>query len=403
MRDNDFNDDKVNTVDSESKIRTAASQIRRYALIGFGLVILNFAYVMVTVPHGIINGGVTSFSMILSRLPLTELLPVNAWVTIVTALLALLCFVFLGRDIFIASLYSCVVGVAAFNFFTLIIPKGVIDAMVRIGYMGDNPVIPIGMAVELILAAIIVGTGYYFCLSNDSTAVGMDTIALILHKRNEKIPVAYAMYAINILVLLLGLYAYGLRCVLMGIAFAGIQALTLHTLLKCRGEEDGITILDKARALMVFVLGADFIRLAVSSCICMVIDLAIFHGMGMALDFERAALEIFIATLTARIISSLINYVINRKWVFDSNAAVGKSMLRYYILAAFIMLMSWLLVTILVHFSGADGIYRTGLKFCTDCCLFIVSYFTQKKWVFKSTEIEDTEIEKTETIEDTEK
>ena len=210
MQDNDFNDNEVNTIDHESNTRTIASQIRRYALIGFGLVILNFAYVMVTVPHGIINGGVTSFSMILSKLPLTELLPVNAWVTIVTALLALLCFLFLGRDIFIASLYSCVVGVAAFNFFTLVIPEGVIDAMVKIGSMGDNPVIPIGMAVELIIAAIVVGTGYYFCLSNDSTAVGMDTIALILHKRNEKIPIAYAMYAINILVLLLGLYAYGL-------------------------------------------------------------------------------------------------------------------------------------------------------------------------------------------------
>lgn len=216
---------------------TTAQTVRRYALIGFGLVILNFAYVMVTVPHGIINGGVTSFSMILSRLPLTEMLPVNAWVTIVTGLLALLCCIFLGRDIFIASLYSCVVGVAAFNFFTLIIPDSVIDTMIRIGQMGDNPVIPVGMALELIAAAMVVGAGYYFCLSNDATAVGMDTIALILHKRNEKIPIAYALYAINILVLLLGLYAYGLRCVLMGIAFAGVQALTLNTMLKCKDQK----------------------------------------------------------------------------------------------------------------------------------------------------------------------
>ena len=211
--------------------------MRRYILIGFGLTILNFAYVMVTVPHGIINGGVTSFSMILSRLPFTELLPVNAWVAIVTAILALLCCIFLGRDIFIASLYSCVVGVAAFNFFTLIVPQSVIETMIQIGQMGYNPVIPIGMAAELVAAAIVVGAGYYFCLSNDSTAVGMDTIALILHKKNEKIPIAYAMYAINILVLLLGLYTYGLRCVLMGIAFAGVQALTLNTMLKCKDRK----------------------------------------------------------------------------------------------------------------------------------------------------------------------
>ena len=216
---------------------TNESTIKRYALIGFGLVILNFAYVMVTVPHGIINGGVTSFSMILSRLPLTEYLPVNAWVTIVTALLAFLCWLFLGKRIFIASLYSCVVGVAAFNFFTMIVPKSVIDTMVRLGYVGDNPVIPAGMAIELIAAAIVVGAGYYFCLSNDSTAVGMDTIALIIHTRHEKIPIAYALYAINIMVLLLGLYTYGLRCVLMGIAFAGIQALTLNTMLKAKGKD----------------------------------------------------------------------------------------------------------------------------------------------------------------------
>ena len=216
---------------------TVAQTVRRYILIGFGLTILNFAYVMVTVPHGIINGGVTSFSMILSRLPFTELLPVNAWVAIVTAILALLCCIFLGRDIFIASLYSCVVGVAAFNFFTLIVPQSVIETMIQIGQMGYNPVIPIGMAAELVAAAIVVGAGYYFCLSNDSTAVGMDTIALILHKKNEKIPIAYAMYAINILVLLLGLYTYGLRCVLMGIAFAGVQALTLNTMLKCKDRK----------------------------------------------------------------------------------------------------------------------------------------------------------------------
>lgn len=211
--------------------------IIRYTLIGFGITVLNFAYVMVTVPHGIINGGVTSFSMILSRLPLTEILPVNAWVAIVTGLLALLCCIFLGRDIFIASLYSCVMGVAAFNFFTLVIPESVIDTMISIGQMGNNPVIPLGMAAELIAAAVVVGAGYYFCLSNNATAVGMDTIALIIHKRHERIPVAYAMYAINIIVLLLGLYTYGLRCVLMGIAFAGIQALTLNTMLKYKDRK----------------------------------------------------------------------------------------------------------------------------------------------------------------------
>ena len=209
-------------------------QILRYSLITIGLILINVSYVLVTVPYGIINGGVTSFSMILSRLPFTELLPVNAWVTIVTIILAILCALFLGRDLFVASLFSCIAGIWAFNFFTFITPQPVYDFLLGIGKVGDNPILPVGTGIELILAAMVVGTGYYFCLSNDATAVGMDTIAMILHKRNEKIPIAYAMYAINILVLLLGLYTYGIRCVIMGIAFAGIQAFTLNTLLKAR-------------------------------------------------------------------------------------------------------------------------------------------------------------------------
>lgn len=197
---------------------------------------INGSYVLVTVPYGIINGGVTSFSMILSKLPFTCVLPVNAWVTIVTCILAILCALFLGRDMFVASLFSCVTGVAAFNVFTYIVPQPVIDAILDLGKIGDNPFIPAGTILEMALAAAVVGTGYYFCLSNKATAVGMDTIAMILHKRNEKISVAYSMYAINILVLLLGLYTYGIRCVIMGIGFAGIQAVTLNTMLKKRTD-----------------------------------------------------------------------------------------------------------------------------------------------------------------------
>ena len=215
-----------------------SKNVVRYSLITLGIVLVNMTYVLVTVPYGIINGGVTSFSMILSRLPLTEALPVNAWVTIVTVILAILCAIFLGKDVFIASLFSCVAGVGAFNLFTYITPQPVFDLLFRFGQVGNNPVLPVGVAIELILAAAVVGAGYYFCLSNNATAVGMDTIALILHRRNEKIPVAYAMYAINIIVLLLGLYTYGIRCVIMGIAFAGIQAFTLNHLLKDKPDTE---------------------------------------------------------------------------------------------------------------------------------------------------------------------
>ena len=253
-------------------METSRKDITRYILIGCGALFLNLMYVLVTVPYGIINGGVTSMSMILSRLPLTGLLPVNAWVTIVTGLLLLLCALFLGRETFLGSIFSCVCGVAGFNLFTWLIPQRLADLVMELGQLGriggdagagsaadanvsavglaaggtavsSDPVSiiltsipPVGTLIELILAAIGVGFGYYLCISNNATAVGMDTIALIIHRKNESIPVAWAMYAINIIVLLLGLVTYGLVCVLMGIAFAGIQAWSLNTFLKL-GEQ----------------------------------------------------------------------------------------------------------------------------------------------------------------------
>lgn len=271
---------------SEPRLATGstAAQIKRYVLIGCGALWLNLMYVLVTVPYGIINGGVTSMSMILSRLPLTGVLPVNAWVAIVTGILLALCGLFLGKENFIGSIFSCVCGVGGFNLFTLAVPDALHNLIFRFGEFGplakagllgfsnlsDSSLLygtsapvdlfggalipPVGTIIELILAAIGVGFGYYLCISNNATAVGMDTIALILHKKNEKIPVAWAMYAINIIVLLLGLATYGLIGVLMGIAFAGVQAASLNAFLKLgTGEkrqsdgDDFVKMLDEAQ------------------------------------------------------------------------------------------------------------------------------------------------------------
>ena len=110
--------------------------ITRYILIGCGALFLNLMYVLVTVPYGIINGGVTSMSMILSRLPLTGLLPVNVWVAIVTGILLGLCGLFLGKDRFIGSIFSCICGVGGFNIFTWLVPQRLADLIRDLGQLG---------------------------------------------------------------------------------------------------------------------------------------------------------------------------------------------------------------------------------------------------------------------------
>ena len=209
--------------------------MKRYFIIAIGDILISLPYVLVMVPQGVINGGVTSLSMSMHRLPLADQLPVSFWVTVLTALIALLCFLFLGKEYFLGSLFSCICYVGFFDLFSAVIPHSCLQYIIHFSpaahLLSAKASGLLGLGIEITIAAIIVGIGYYLCIHAKASTVGMDTIALILHEKNEHIPIAPAMYALNILILLLGLYTYGLRSVICGIFFAGVQAGTLHVLL----------------------------------------------------------------------------------------------------------------------------------------------------------------------------
>lgn len=182
-----------------------------YLKIVIGNLFFTGAYAFIAVPKGIVNGGVTSFAMVLGRLTGIDIMPLTN--AMLAALLAA-CFVFLGRAYFFSALFSGVCYMAMFSFFY------------SFGAAVDWP-----FAVCVPAAGALVGVGYYFCISAKSTSVGVDTIAIILHERCPNIGIAPTMYACNFAILSLGWFTYGWVCVLAGLAFAGVQTLTLHLLL----------------------------------------------------------------------------------------------------------------------------------------------------------------------------
>jgi glycosyltransferase involved in cell wall biosynthesis len=80
----------------------------------------------------------------------------------------------------------------------------------------------------------------------------------------------------------------------------------------------------------------------------------------------------------ARVISSFINYMINRHIVFGDGR--GSSLFKYYALAAGIMLAGSSGVTLLTMI----GVHSLLAKLVTDIPLFLVSYTIQRKYIFKS-------------------
>lgn len=104
-----------------------------------------------------------------------------------------------------------------------------------------------------------------------------------------------------------------------------------------------------------------------------VIDLAIFTLLNYLLK------NIFLATIIARIISSLYNYLLNSRIVFKNYSR--SSIFKYYILVVVQMFVSATSVSLLEGVFG--GINATIIKFFVDIVIFVVNYFVQKEVVFK--------------------
>ncbi|WP_304153510.1 YitT family protein [Megamonas hypermegale] len=183
-----------------------------YLKIILGNIAMTFAYAYIAVPFGIVNGGITSFAMVLDKnLPGN----ISFWTNALYLSLLIIYYIFMGYKCFINALFSCVAFILFFTLFTafpLMLP------------------LPFFLAVPCM--GILIGIGYYFCISARSTALGFDTIAIILHDRNPKINLALTIYICNVIVLLSGLFTYGIVSVIAGIICSGLQSFVLNLLTK---------------------------------------------------------------------------------------------------------------------------------------------------------------------------
>ncbi|MBQ9030649.1 MAG: bifunctional glycosyltransferase family 2/GtrA family protein [Parasporobacterium sp.] len=134
---------------------------------------------------------------------------------------------------------------------------------------------------------------------------------------------------------------------------------------------------------------AYFFKFMASSLFSWVVDIGIYAlVMAIFRDVWNPTTCHLIATIASRVISSIVNYILNRKVVFKAVDNVRKTAVRYYILAACQMLISFLLVDLLAgKLLKVTGILDVVIKCVVDGCLFIFSYGIQRKWVFKNKRI----------------
>lgn len=140
-------------------------------------------------------------------------------------------------------------------------------------------------------------------------------------------------------------------------------------------------IKDSVRIYMIF---GKFLFSSLSSS---VLDLALF---GLFCKALRAASGIWTglpyivgATILARIISAIYNFLLNYKVVFQSSANLAAAAAKYFALAVCQMLCSAFLVN---ELFGLLGGYEVAVKIPVDVLLFFLSFVIQREFVYRKKE-----------------
>ena len=119
----------------------------------------------------------------------------------------------------------------------------------------------------------------------------------------------------------------------------------------------------------------------VSSLLSFVVDLLAFSIVLYFLK-DKFSESILISSYIARSISSIFNYVVNKKLVFKNNVKKNfKAFIEYFVLVIINITISGTLVTKIYKYIHYNA---TIIKALVDGLIFIVNYFLQKYVIFKN-------------------
>ena len=133
---------------------------------------------------------------------------------------------------------------------------------------------------------------------------------------------------------------------------------------------------------------AHFFRYTLSSIVSAFVDEGLFTLFSFLLHTVLTGFPLTaIPTVSARLISSLFNFFLNKKLVFQSQGNTGKALLRYYALALPMLVMQAGLthgIFLLFGIASNQVMLRALIYAFVMALLFIVSFSIQQRWVFRT-------------------
>lgn len=118
----------------------------------------------------------------------------------------------------------------------------------------------------------------------------------------------------------------------------------------------------------------EIIKFSASSLLGFVVD---YIAYGVLSSFAE---PLWVANVIARIISATVNFSVNRRYVFHSKESIGRSAVKYGMLASVILFGNTLVLNVLV----TAGLHKMWAKLVTELIFFLFSWAVQHLLVFRN-------------------
>ncbi len=127
-------------------------------------------------------------------------------------------------------------------------------------------------------------------------------------------------------------------------------------------------------------LSRAFVQYLGSSALSAIVDIAAFILLSQ-IFFASFPLgqRLLLSTVAARLLSSIVNYSVNRRLVYAQSSRIYPTVIRYYSLWFCQLLSSFSLVWLI----SANGPNEVFVKIAVDLGLALISYQIQLRWVFR--------------------
>ena len=129
-------------------------------------------------------------------------------------------------------------------------------------------------------------------------------------------------------------------------------------------------------------------QFCISSVMSFFVDNAVFAAVLWFMSSKDTPRrdDIFVALVSARLVSANFNYFYNRLVVFQAEGRRKRSFFQYWGLVVAIAAVSYGLTEGLSAALDVEGVAITAVKIAVETFLFFASYLVQKKFIFKSSE-----------------